>query len=148
MQLLRINPAWPYVVSTPYGVPGDWAAGFHTGDDYSTEGRIGVPIRSTWPGRVHAVGHPWGPDYGLHVVLVGPLGLIRTGYCHLSSVSVSAGQWVNRGQVVGHSGNSGRSTGPHLHYEERRSPWGYGDCRPPRRNYKGNHEQRDTAERR
>jgi murein DD-endopeptidase MepM/ murein hydrolase activator NlpD len=136
---LRLNPCSPFVVTTAFGVPGDWAAGFHTGDDYSTRGRIGVPIRSTWPGRVWAVGTPWGSDYGLQVVIAGPLGRIRTGYCHLDSAAVWSGQWVRRGQVVGHSGNSGRSTGPHLHYEERRSPFGYGDCRAPLRNYKGSH---------
>jgi murein DD-endopeptidase MepM/ murein hydrolase activator NlpD len=136
VSLLRINPCPPHRVTTPFGVPGDWAAGFHTGDDYSTHGEIGFPIYSTWPGRVWAVGNPWGADYGLQLVVAGPLGLIRTGYCHLSRVLVEPGQWVRRGQVVAHSGNTGRSTGPHLHYEERRSPFGYGDCRPPRRNAK------------
>jgi murein DD-endopeptidase MepM/ murein hydrolase activator NlpD len=127
----------PYVVSTPYGVPGDWDAGYHTGDDYSTHGRIGVPIISTWPGWVRAVGTPWGPDYGLQVIVRGPLGRVDTGYCHLSRALVHPGQWVRRGQVIGHSGDTGRSTGPHLHYEERRSPFTYGDDRKPRRNYKG-----------
>jgi len=134
---LRINPCPPYWVTTPFGVSGDWAAGFHTGDDYSTHGHIGVPIHSVWPGRVFAVGTPWGRDYGLQVVIAGPLGLIRMGYCHLSSGLVRPGQWVHKGDIIGHSGSTGRSTGPHLHYEERRSPFGYGDCRPPRRNYKG-----------
>jgi murein DD-endopeptidase MepM/ murein hydrolase activator NlpD len=143
--MLRINPVPPFAVTTPFGVPGDWAAGFHTGDDYSTHGRTGFPVYSTWPGWVLAVGEPWGPDYGLQVVIVGPLGRIRTGYCHLSRTHVLPGHWVRRGALLAHSGSSGRSTGPHLHYEERRSPFGYGDCRRPLRNYKGiTHEREGT----
>jgi murein DD-endopeptidase MepM/ murein hydrolase activator NlpD len=134
---LRINPCPPFWVTTPFGVPGSWQAGYHTGDDYSTHGRTGYPVLATWPGRVMSVGEPWGWAYGLHIVIVGPLGRIRTGYCHLSRSLVQPGQWVRHGQQIGHSGNTGRSTGPHLHYEERRSPFGYGDCRPPLRNYKG-----------
>lgn len=133
---IRINPCPPYSVTTPYGVPGEWASGYHTGDDYSTHGRIGVPIYSTWPGTVIAVGAPWGTAYGLHVVVSGPLGRIRTGYCHLVSAAVRPGSWISRGALIGHSGMSGRTTGPHLHYEERRSPFGYGDDRPPLRNRK------------
>jgi murein DD-endopeptidase MepM/ murein hydrolase activator NlpD len=145
---LRQNPVPPFRVTTPYGVPGDWAAGYHTGDDYSTNGRTGFPVYSTWPGWVLAVGTPWGGEYGLHIVIAGPLGLIRTGYCHLSRTLVGAGDRVHRGQVIAHSGDSGRSTGPHLHYEERRSPFTYGDDRPPRRNYKGNHGEPNRSLRR
>lgn len=142
---LRINPCPGHWVTTPYGVPGDWAAGYHTGDDYSTHGVIGVPIHSTWTGRVWAVGTPWGRDYGLQVVIVGLLGRIRMGYCHLSSAEVSPGDLVHRRTLVGYSGDTGRSTGPHLHYEERRPPFGYGDCRRPLRNYKGsNHGEQRT----
>lgn len=142
---LRINPCRPYWVTTPFGVPGDWAAGFHTGDDYSTHGRIGVPIYSTWPGRVWAVGHPWGEDYGTTVVIEGWARRIRTGYCHLNASLVKPGDWVRMGGLVGLSGSTGRSTGPHLHYEERRPPFGYGDCRVPRRNYKGSNHGAGTS---
>jgi murein DD-endopeptidase MepM/ murein hydrolase activator NlpD len=135
---LRTNPLGAgYWVTTAYGVRGEWAAGYHTGDDYSTRGRTGVPVRSTWPGWVWAVGTPWGRDYGLQVIIVGPLRRIRMGYCHLSSVAVRPGDLVQKGALLGRSGDTGRSTGPHLHYEERRAPFGYGDCRRPRRNDKG-----------
>jgi len=141
---LRINPLDArFWVTTPYGVRGDWAAGYHTGDDYSTHGLTGVPVHSTWPGWVWAVGNPWGVDYGLQVVIVGPLGRVRMGYCHLSRTHVLPGQWVRRGQHLADSGDSGRSTGPHLHYEERRPPFGYGDCRQPRRNDKGSQHGRE-----
>lgn len=128
------EPIPPFVITTPWGVPGDWAAGYHTGDDYSTHGQLGVPVRATHRGRVVAVGAPWGRVYGLHVVILGYLGIIECGYCHLSSASVHEGQRVRAGDLIGHSGNSGRSSGPHLHYEERRPPWRYSDNRRPRFN--------------
>jgi murein DD-endopeptidase MepM/ murein hydrolase activator NlpD len=76
----------------------------------------------------------WGAAYGLHVVIRGPLGFLEMGYAHLSTVSVADGQRIRRGDVVGHSGQSGNATGPHLHYEERRPPWRYSDHRRPRLN--------------
>lgn len=128
------NPVPPYVVTTPWGIPGDWGGGYHTGDDYSTHGRLGVPVVATQRGRVVSVSNVWGSAYGLHVVTQGPLGIIRVGYCHLSSTAVRVGERVVRGQMIGHSGDSGRTTGPHLHYEERRPPWRYGNDRRPRFN--------------
>jgi murein DD-endopeptidase MepM/ murein hydrolase activator NlpD len=132
--MVRQNPIPPFVVTTPWGVPGSWEAGHHTGDDYSTRGLTGVPVRATRSGRVVAVGNPWGAAYGLHVVTSGPLGKIQFGYCHLSRCLVRPGEKVVKGQVLGHSGNTGRTTGPHLHYEERRAPFRYGDDRRPRAN--------------
>jgi murein DD-endopeptidase MepM/ murein hydrolase activator NlpD len=128
------NPIPPFVITTPYGTPGDWAAGYHTGDDYSTHGRLGVPVWATHSGRVIAAHNLWGSAYGLQVVTLGPLRIIQVGYCHLSVVKVSVGAWVHRGEQVGLSGDTGRTTGPHLHYEERRAPWRYSDHRRPRFN--------------
>jgi murein DD-endopeptidase MepM/ murein hydrolase activator NlpD len=128
------NPIPPFVITCPWGTPGDWAAGYHTGDDYSTHGRIGVPVRATHGGRVVAVGNHWGTAYGLHVVVIGQLGIVEVGYCHLSSSVLRTGQRIRRGELVGLSGNTGRTSGPHLHYEERRPPWRYSDNRRPRFN--------------
>jgi len=125
------NPIPPYVITTPWGTPGEWSAGYHTGDDYSTHGRLGVPVLATHRGRVVGVNGPWGPAYGNHVVTLGPFRVIQVGYCHLSSVAVRVGDLVTVGQVLGHSGDTGRVTGPHLHYEERRPPWRYSDNRRP-----------------
>ena len=70
----------------------------------------------------------WGSDYGRHVVLshgtysdaLGRSYVIRTLYGHLDSSGVVVGQRVHRGQVLGHSGNTGLSSGPHLHLEVQR----------------------------
>jgi murein DD-endopeptidase MepM/ murein hydrolase activator NlpD len=129
-----LNPIPPYMVTCPYGTPGPWAAGYHTGDDYSTHGVQGVPVRATRRGRVVSTWGLWGAAYGLHVVILGPAGLIQHGYAHLSSIAVRQGSYVTKGQVIGHSGATGNVTGPHLHYEERRPPWRYSDNRKPRHN--------------
>lgn len=129
-----MNPIAPFVITCPYGTPGSWAAGYHTGDDYATHGRTGLPVRATRRGRVVSTGGLWGAAYGLHVVVLGPLGIIEVGYCHLSHVQVQQGDRVRVGQQLGLSGNTGNTTGPHLHYEERRPPWRYSDHRRPRFN--------------
>lgn len=131
------HPLPGYAVTTPYGVPGRWLAGFHTGEDYSTHGATGVPVLATHKGTVVSVTGTWGAAYGLHVIVEGPRRRVRQGYCHLSIVDVDLGELVVAGQQLGRSGNTGRTTGPHLHYEERRPPFFYGDCRRPRFSHRG-----------
>lgn len=118
-----------YVVTTPFGVPGSWAAGYHTGEDYSTHGSTGKRVEATRAGRVVGVGNVWGSDYGKQVVVES--GGVRHGYCHLSGIAVDVGDQVEAGGKLGESGNTGNSTGPHLHYEERTAPYGYADHRRP-----------------
>ncbi len=60
----------------------------------------------------------WNGGYGLYVVIEHSNG-IQTLYSHMSSISVKSGQWVEQGQVIGGVGNTGKSTGPHLHFEVR-----------------------------
>jgi murein DD-endopeptidase MepM/ murein hydrolase activator NlpD len=123
----------PYdVVTTPYGKPGPWAAGYHTGEDYSTHGVTRLLFYAVRDGEVVAVGHPWGRAYGLTLVIEGRRHRIRMGYCHLDQIFWDVGKVVTAGQVLGRSGNTGRTTGPHLHYEERVYPFHYGDDREPR----------------
>lgn len=131
------HPIPGYDVSTPYGEPGRWMAGYHTGDDYSTHGKTGVQVFAARSGTVISVRGTWGASYGLHVIVEGRRRRIRVGYCHLSGLAVELGQWITVGHLLGYSGNSGRSTGPHLHYEERRAPFFYGDDRRPRFNHRG-----------
>ncbi len=84
----------------------------HRGLDISN--RIGMPIRAPARGTVTFVGTEGG--YG-SVVILDHGNNITTRYAHLSKVSVKVGQYVQRGEVIAALGNSGRSTGPHLHYE-------------------------------
>jgi murein DD-endopeptidase MepM/ murein hydrolase activator NlpD len=102
-------------------------AAFHAGQDFG--GSIGSPIFSTAPGQVAFTGQRNG--YG-NVVEVDHGGGFKTRYAHLSSISVSVGQHVTLGQRVGSMGSTGRSTGPHLHYEV----WENGSVRDPSRFFK------------
>lgn len=86
----------------------------HTGADLV--GSIGTPVVSTSGGVVEQAASGWNGGYGNEVV-VNHGGGIKSRYAHLSAISVSPGQSVGAGQLVGLSGNSGRSTGPHLHFE-------------------------------
>jgi murein DD-endopeptidase MepM/ murein hydrolase activator NlpD len=134
------NPIPPYSITTPFGKPGGWAAGYHTGDDYSTNGRVGVSVKASRKGKVISTGNSWGSSYGIHVVVESKTkkkGVIRHGYCHLSKVSVRPGQQVKKGTQIGLSGNTGNSTGPHLHYEERHAPFLYSSHRKPDFNRRG-----------
>lgn len=122
------NPVPGYSITTPFGKPGGWAAGYHTGDDYAAPS--GTKVVATRGGVVKSAGwSAWGSAYGLHVVI--ETNGVRHGYAHLSAAKVSVGQSVARGQQVGNVGSTGNSTGPHLHYEERVSPFGYSNHRNP-----------------
>lgn len=80
---------------------------------------IGTGIRAAAAGQViiSRVGG-WNGGYGNYVVIKHDNG-VQTLYSHLNVVSVSSGQWVAQGESIGTVGNTGRSTGPHLHFEVR-----------------------------
>lgn len=87
----------------------------HTGVDMGTGGRIGAPIYATGNGTV--VADPGrGTGYGIQVIIDHGFGY-RTRYAHLNKALVVPGQQVVRGEQIGELGNTGRSSGPHLHYE-------------------------------
>ena len=90
-----------------------------------------MPVRAAKGGVVKSTSNAWGSSYGKHVVLESGKKKIRHGYCHLSGIKVKAGQKVTKGQIIGWSGNTGNSTGPHLHYEERHYPYNYWAHRKP-----------------
>jgi murein DD-endopeptidase MepM/ murein hydrolase activator NlpD len=89
--------------------------GFHTGIDFACG--PGTLVRAAADGQVIYSGSKGG--YGLVVILRHPRGY-TTIYAHLSQSLVRQGQFVKAGQYVAKSGNSGRSTGPHLHFEVRK----------------------------
>lgn len=87
---------------------------FHSGVDFGVTS--GTPVRATGAGKVVRAGRNGG--YGNMVEIRHANGLYSR-YAHLSRILVKAGQAVTAGAVIGKSGNTGRSTGPHLHYEIR-----------------------------
>ena len=95
----------------PFGGPG-WE--FHSGQDIEAE--WGTPVVAGASGRVSFVG--WQNGYG-QLVVVDHGGGLTTRYGHLSHIDVELNQTVSRGELLGKVGSTGRSTGPHLHYEVR-----------------------------
>jgi len=109
----------PGPVTSPFGWRADPFTGhskFHAGTDVRMA--YGHEVQAVAPGQVTSVGERSG--YGLTVVIDHGNGL-ETRYAHLSGTSVREGDVVSAGQVVAQSGNSGRSTGPHLHLEARQN---------------------------
>ena len=85
---------------------------FHAGMDFSAN--IGTPVYATGDGKVIKAG--WETGYGNLIQVDHGFGYV-TWYAHLSKYKVRPGQKVVRGEVIGEVGNTGKSTGPHLHYE-------------------------------
>lgn len=106
----------------PSGLPvtgGRLTQKYHSGHNGLDIGVVvGTPIRTTMDGKVVHAG--WNNQgYGNLVIVEN--GEYRTYYAHLSSIPVSVGDTVRAGTTIGLSGNTGNSTGPHLHYEIRRN---------------------------
>jgi len=111
------SPVAQKTITSPFGVRKDPFTGktkHHKGIDFA--GKIGTELYAVAPGRVISAGERSG--YGTTVEVDHGLGF-TTLYAHLSKVMVSRGDWVRPGTVIGLGGSSGRSTGPHLHYEIR-----------------------------
>jgi murein DD-endopeptidase MepM/ murein hydrolase activator NlpD len=103
--------------TSPFGIRMDpfvHEAAMHTGIDF--RGEIGEPIHATAAGTVSIAG--WSGGYGKMVEIDHGNGL-ATRYGHLSEIDVSVGQTVRIGEIIGKLGTTGRSTGPHVHYETR-----------------------------
>ena len=107
--------------SQPFGRPvgGVLTQNFHSGHNGLDFGiPVGTPIKSTMDGKVVHAG--WNNQgYGNLVIVENAS--YRTYYAHLSSIPVSVGDLVTAGTSIGLSGNTGNSTGPHLHYEIRKN---------------------------
>ena len=114
-----------FKITTPYKKPGKmWKIGYHGGVDYACP--VGTEVSAVKKGKVLEAGPSvtWGPSYGTAVVIDHGKG-VRAVYAHLSKTSVKKGDKVEEGQVIGLSGNTGNSSGPHLHLEASISPWRY-----------------------
>ena len=104
-------------VSSPYGrrkAPTKGASTNHQAIDWATP--TGTAVMASSGGVVTKAG--WGGGYG-YVIYIRHENGMETRYAHLSKLQVSAGQKVRQGQKIALSGNTGRSTGPHLHFEMR-----------------------------
>ena len=104
--------SWPLSsnkITSPYGTR---SRGFHSGIDLVA--KTGTPVYASAGGKV--VLSSWYYGYGNCIVVDHGNGL-KTRYAHLSGFNVKVGDTVSRGQQIGRSGNTGNSTGPHLHFE-------------------------------
>ncbi|MFE3092413.1 transglycosylase family protein [Streptomyces sp. NPDC059248] len=108
-------------IGTSYRKSGSaWSSGYHTGVDFPVA--TGTSVKSVANGLVVSAG--WAGAYGYQVVVRHNDGKYSQ-YAHLSALTVRSGQQVGSGQRIGRSGNTGNSSGPHLHFEVRTGP-GYG----------------------
>ena len=88
---------------------------FHKGMDIAAS--IGSPVFATGEGKVTYTGYD---EHGFGKLIIVDHGYnLKTYYAHLSQIETSTGSYVKRGQPIGYVGNTGKSTGPHLHYEVR-----------------------------
>ncbi|MEU7254628.1 M23 family metallopeptidase [Streptomyces rimosus] len=111
------RPVERYQLSAGFGGAGSRWAHRHTGQDFAVP--VGTPVRSVGRGRVLSL--TCGDSFGISMVVQHGAGTF-TQYAHLSAVVVGAGQQVRAGQQIALSGSTGNSTGPHVHFEVRRTP--------------------------
>jgi murein DD-endopeptidase MepM/ murein hydrolase activator NlpD len=111
-------------ITTPFKKLGKyWSKGYHTGVDYACP--TGTPVHAAQDGTV--IAGSWGASYGSQILIdqkaIGEgENRIAGGwaiYAHLSKSLVKPGQVVKKGDLIGHVGSTGNSTGPHLHFEVR-----------------------------
>src|SRR5690606_2782526 len=115
--LPQVVPADMRMISSGFGYrrdPFTGHAALHSGLDFA--GNVGDPIHAAAGGKVSFVGHRSG--YGKVVEISHGNGL-TTRYAHMSAWQARRGQVVEPGDVIGRIGSTGRSTGPHLHFEVR-----------------------------
>ncbi|GGO89574.1 M23 family metallopeptidase [Wenjunlia tyrosinilytica] len=111
------KPVDRFTLSAGFNQGGAHWAHKHSGQDFAVP--IGTPVHSVHEGTVVQAG--WGGAYGNNIVIKHADGRYSQ-YGHLSKLQVHAGQHVSLGQQIGLSGNTGNSTGPHLHFEIRNTP--------------------------
>ncbi|MGV9349742.1 M23 family metallopeptidase [Streptomyces spiralis] len=106
-------PTSSYTITSTFGQAGSmWSSGYHTGLDFAAP--TGTLIKAIHSGTITEAG--WAGSYGYRTILTLDDGT-ELWFCHQSSISVSVGQKVNTGDVIGRVGATGNVTGPHLHLE-------------------------------
>jgi murein DD-endopeptidase MepM/ murein hydrolase activator NlpD len=106
-------PVVSYTITGTFGQAGSmWSSGYHTGLDFAAP--TGTLIKAVHSGTVTEAG--WAGSYGYRTIITLDDGT-ELWFCHQSSISVSVGQKVSTGEVIGRVGATGNVTGPHLHLE-------------------------------
>ncbi|MER5947519.1 M23 family metallopeptidase [Streptomyces sp. NPDC001904] len=113
-----LPPVASYQLSAGFDSAGAHWAHRHTGQDFAVG--IGTPVRAAGAGKVVSVS--CGGGFGIEVVVRHPGGYY-TQYAHLAAAAVDQGEKVAVGQWLGQAGTTGNSTGPHLHFEVRLTPY-------------------------
>ncbi|QEV19450.1 M23 family metallopeptidase [Streptomyces alboniger] len=125
-----VHPVERYTLSASFGLGGSMWSHKHSGQDFAVS--VGTPVAAVHGGTVVKAGPNGagdGPAYGNALVIKHSNGTYSQ-YAHLSKVDVRVGQNVTTGQRVALSGNTGNSSGPHLHFEIRTTP-NYGTAVDP-----------------
>ncbi|WP_329434325.1 M23 family metallopeptidase [Streptomyces sp. NBC_01280] len=125
-----IDPVKSYKLSASFGLGGNMWSHKHSGQDFAVP--IGTNVMAVHGGTVVKAGGNGagdGPAYGNAIVIKHSDGTYSQ-YAHLSRVDVHVGQTVSTGQHIALSGNTGNSSGPHLHFEIRTTP-NYGSAVNP-----------------
>ncbi|MFE9334336.1 M23 family metallopeptidase [Streptomyces sp. NPDC006925] len=132
----RLQASWikpvggEYELSASYGKAGGRWAHNHSGQDFAVG--VGTPVKAVHKGTVVKAGPNGagdGPAYGNAIVIRHDNGAYSQ-YAHLSQIDVKPGQQIKTGQNIAKSGNTGNSSGPHLHFEVRKGP-NYGTAVDP-----------------
>ncbi|MGV9560375.1 M23 family metallopeptidase [Streptomyces sp. NPDC003401] len=125
-----IDPVKKYKLSATFAQAGGMWAAKHSGQDFAVA--TGTKVVATHGGKVVKAGGNGagdGPAYGNAIVIKHANG-VYSQYAHLSQINVKVGQIVKTGQRIALSGNTGNSSGPHLHFEIRTTP-NYGSAVDP-----------------
>ncbi|MEV7796491.1 M23 family metallopeptidase [Streptomyces sp. NPDC087512] len=125
-----VDPVKKYTLSAKFAQNGGMWAHKHSGQDFAVP--IGTDVVATHGGTVVKAGGNGagdGPAYGNAIVIKHGNGTYSQ-YAHLSKINVKIGQVVKTGQSIAKSGNTGNSSGPHLHFEIRTTP-NYGSAVDP-----------------
>ncbi len=101
---------WPITSSFGWRII-DGVSNYHKGVDFGID--VGTAVPATENGTVESAG--WDSSGGGNMVVIDHGNGVETAYMHFSQFAVSGGQSVSKGQIIGYSGNTGHSTGPHLH---------------------------------
>ncbi|MGW0701918.1 M23 family metallopeptidase [Streptomyces sp. NPDC002867] len=125
-----VKPVNKYTLTASFAQGGAMWSAKHSGQDFAVP--VGTPVKAAGAGTVVKAGPNGGgdgPAYGNAVVIKHANGKYSQ-YAHLSTIKVSIGSTVKAGQTIAKSGNTGNSSGPHLHFEIRTTP-NYGSALNP-----------------